>query len=84
LRSDWLKAILFVICNPLFIDSLLQEKQPVRLAAGQNFLDIEFSSLQYAGIEQAKFLYKPEGVDRGWVTGGSQGVASYTDLAPGK
>ncbi|MBS1606536.1 MAG: histidine kinase [Bacteroidetes bacterium] len=73
-----------VFSHPLFIDSLLQEKQPVRLAPGQNFLDIEFSSLQFAGIEQAKFLYKLEGVDPGWVTGGSQGVASYTDLAPGK
>ncbi|HWK02605.1 MAG TPA: two-component regulator propeller domain-containing protein [Puia sp.] len=73
-----------VFSNSLFIDTLINEKRPVQLSYKENFIGIEFSSLQFSGIEQTKYYYRLEGVDKDWVYGGARGYASYTNLLPGR
>ncbi|MBS1663796.1 MAG: histidine kinase [Bacteroidetes bacterium] len=72
-----------VFSTPRYIDSSLAKGQPVRLGYKQNFIDIDFSSLQFSGVEQSGYFYKLEGVDPDWVDGGTRGSASYTNLSPG-
>jgi two-component sensor histidine kinase len=72
-----------VFGNPLFIDTLVTQQKPVRLSYKENFIGIEFSNLQYSGIERTKYYYRLEGVDADWVYGGTRGSASYTNLSPG-
>jgi len=72
-----------VFANPLFIDSLLSRREPVRLSYKQNFISIEFSNLVFSGIQRTNYFYKLEGVDPDWVFGGPRGYANYTNLPPG-
>jgi ligand-binding sensor domain-containing protein/two-component sensor histidine kinase len=72
-----------VLGTPVYIDSLLLHQQPVKLDYKQNFLSIDFSSLQFSGIDRVRYYYQLEGVDANWVYGGARGNASYTNLPPG-
>jgi ligand-binding sensor domain-containing protein len=72
-----------VFSNPLFIDSLIARQKPIRLSYKENFIGIEFSSLQFSDIERTKYYYRLEGVDPDWVYGGTRGYAGYTNLPPG-
>ncbi|HEY6899379.1 MAG TPA: two-component regulator propeller domain-containing protein, partial [Puia sp.] len=72
-----------VFSTPQYIDSSLQQGRPVRLSYKQNFIDIDFSSLQFSGVEQTAYYYKLEGVDPDWVDGATRGTARYTNLPPG-
>ena len=69
--------------KPVFIDSLLAEKMPVKLKYNQNFFSVEFSDLSFSNIQQTKYYYHLSGVDKNWVNAGEKGFASYTDLEPG-
>jgi ligand-binding sensor domain-containing protein/anti-sigma regulatory factor (Ser/Thr protein kinase) len=73
-----------VFDKPVFIDSLLYAGKPIRLSYRQNFLNIEFASLLYAGIHQTKYYYQLSNVDKKWVDAGGKRFASYTNLGPGK
>jgi anti-sigma regulatory factor (Ser/Thr protein kinase) len=73
-----------VFDKPVFIDSLLYASKPVQLSYTQNFLSIEFATLQYAGIQQARYYYRLSDVDENWVSAGGKRFASYTNLGPGK
>lgn len=72
-----------VFSTPQYIDSLLAQDKPVRLSYKQNFIDIDFSSLQFSSTERTGYYYRLEGVDPDWVDGGARGSASYTNLPPG-
>ncbi len=73
-----------IFSNPVFVDSMLKSGDPVKLSYKDNFVSIEFSNLQFSGIDRTRYYYQLEGVDAGWVYGGTRGVASYTNLPPGK
>ncbi len=68
----------------IFIDSLVADNKPVRLHHRDNFITIEFSTLQFSNIIQKKYFYRLSGVDKNWVESGSKTFANYTNLAPGK
>lgn len=55
---------------------------PVVLSHRQNFINIEFKSLQYHH-ETLGYLYQLEGVDEEWVKAEGVLVARYTNLPPG-
>lgn len=72
-----------VFSSPLYIDSALRNDAPVNLGYKQNFISIDFSNLQFAGIQRARYYYQLEGIDPSWVYGGGRGNANYTNLSPG-
>ncbi|WP_170117742.1 sensor histidine kinase [Chitinophaga ginsengisoli] len=55
---------------------------PVTLSHRQNFISIEFKSLQYHH-ESVGYLYQMEGVDEEWVKAEGLLIARYTNLPPG-
>jgi ligand-binding sensor domain-containing protein len=55
---------------------------PVNLSYRQNFLTIEFKSLQYRH-ESIRYLYQLEGLEEDWVKAENVLVARYTNLPPG-
>jgi ligand-binding sensor domain-containing protein len=72
-----------VFDKPIFIDSLLAEKMPVKLNYKQNFFSVEFSDLSFSNIQQTKYFYRLSSVDKNWVYAGEKGLSNYTNLEPG-
>jgi ligand-binding sensor domain-containing protein/two-component sensor histidine kinase len=55
---------------------------PLELSHRQNFINIEFKSLQYHH-ESIRYLYQLDGIDERWVGADGLLVARYTNLPPG-
>jgi signal transduction histidine kinase len=55
----------------------------LRLPAGTDTLDIDFTALTYREPGRVEFRYRLDGVDRDWREGGERS-AHYTNLAPGR
>lgn len=66
----------------VLIYSALADSVPVTLSYKQNFISIEFKSLQYHE-EKIRYYYQLEGVDENWVLTDNILVAKYTNLPPG-
>lgn len=66
------------------LDSSIQidPQQPVTLTHRQNFISIEFKSLQYHH-EKIRYYYQLEGLDEDWVNAEGLLIAKYTNLPPG-
>ncbi|MCK7559318.1 histidine kinase [Chitinophaga sedimenti] len=71
-----------VLDHDMIIDSLISNNQPVKLNYRQNFISIEFKSLQYHQ-ERLRYFFKLDGVDERWVNARGLLTARYTNLAPG-
>lgn len=71
-----------VLDNTIIIDSLLSDQKPIKLNYRQNFISIEFKSLQYHQ-ERLRYFYKLDGVDERWVNAQGLLTARYTSLSPG-
>jgi len=71
--------------NTILKQSITTTRQ-VELNYNQNFIGIEFSSLNYVNPTQTYYRYRLEGIDDDWreiVANNGTGIASYTNLAPG-
>ncbi|MEC5147202.1 two-component regulator propeller domain-containing protein [Chitinophaga sp. 212800010-3] len=66
----------------VLIQAALQDSVPVVLSYKQNFVTIEFKSLQYHH-ERTLYYYQMEGVDESWVPADNLLMAKYTNLPPG-
>lgn len=66
----------------VLIQAALRDSVPVVLSYKQNFIGIEFKSLQYHQ-ERIRYYYQLEGVDENWVLTDNILVAKYTNLPPG-
>lgn len=55
----------------------------LRLTYDQNFINFRFAGLQYNDPEKLQYRYMLTGIDKTWVTNGTQNSANYTNLAPG-
>lgn len=66
----------------VLIEAALRDTAPVTLSYKQNFISIEFKSLQYHQ-EKMLYYYQLEGVDENWVLTDNMLVAKYTNLPPG-
>ena len=65
------------------IDSFLENYLPVRLRYSENFLTVEFATLDFSFIQNRKYFYKLSGIDKQWVPADNNLSANYTDLEPG-
>lgn len=72
-----------VLNQPIMIDSAQKFGRPVLLRHNENFLGIDFKSLQYHG-EKLQYFYQLEGLDKDWVPAESVLSARYTNLPPGQ
>ena len=63
------------------------DSSTLHLAYNQNYLDLQFSDLNYAAPEQTRYRYRLAGIDSDWQTAtGTQGLVSvrYNALPPGR
>ncbi len=56
----------------------------IQLKYFQNYIDIEFSLLNYKDPSRNSFRYMLEGIDNHWIDAGTRRYVSYTDLKSGK
>ncbi len=56
---------------------------PVKLSYRQNFFSIEFSALKVSPEIPARYKYKLEGFNDGWIYGDNRGFANFTNVPPG-
>ena len=71
-----------VLDSPIIVDSVVGTQFPLVLTHDQNFISIEFKSLQYH-TSKTRYYYLMEGVDADWVPAENLLVARYTKLPPG-
>ena len=69
--------------KPLSLDSVMRG-DTARFSYLQNFISIQYASLNFAARSRTKYFYKLEGVDKDWVSAGARRFASYTNLPGGK
>jgi signal transduction histidine kinase/ligand-binding sensor domain-containing protein len=67
----------------LELDCLGQARQ-IFLPPGVQNIQIDYTALSFVTPENVRFRYELEGVDRSWVDAGTQRVAQYTHLSPGR
>ncbi len=68
--------------QPLSVDSVLHGSNTAVFSYRQNFISIQYSSLNYTD-PGTRYYYQLEGIDPGWVDAGQSRVASYTNLPDG-
>jgi ligand-binding sensor domain-containing protein/signal transduction histidine kinase len=59
-------------------------KNEIRLPAGLQHVQFEFTALSFVAPEDVQFRYQLEGLDRGWVDAGTRRSAQYSHLPPGQ
>ena len=57
--------------------------RPVRLTAGQENLEIQYTGLSWSRPQAIKFRFRLSGLDRDWVDAGARRTAYYSHLPPG-
>ncbi len=67
----------------LCIDSILNKNRTVNLSHAQNFITIGYASISFLGRNTTQYYYQLQGVDKGWVSAGTQRSSNYTNLSPG-
>lgn len=72
-----------VLNHPVNVDSALSPRTPLKLSHRQNYIGIEFKSLENHA-EKTQYFYKLEGLDKDWIHAGNILVARYTNLPPGE
>lgn len=72
-----------VLGQSINIDTLIHTGAPIHLSYRQNFINIEFASINFLPAKQINYYYQLLGIDEDWVSSGTKQFASYTKLAPG-
>lgn len=68
----------------MFADEVsIDHARTVSLAAGTRRLEIHYTAPNLSSPERTQFRYRLDGFDDRWVLGGTERVASYTNLSPG-
>ncbi len=68
----------------IMIDSFLQKNIPVLLPYDQNFFSIEFTALEYNGVQEINYYYRLSDIDKNWIHSTTKAFADYTDVKPGE
>lgn len=77
------------VAPPVVIESAAIDNKPVsvgdtiKIAPGENNLQINYTGLSFVKPEQVGFRYKLEGLDDDWVEAGNRRSAYYSYLPPG-
>jgi len=78
------------VVPPVVVEGMTADSRAVdvsklsQLSPGSQRLDIAYTALSFSLPARVRFKYKLEGYDRAWVDAGTQRVAHYTNLAPGR
>lgn len=72
-----------VLEHPINVDTVLDTGKPLVLSHHQNFISIEFKSLQFHEVK-TRYYYRLAGVDADWLPTENMMAARYTNLPPGK
>jgi len=64
-------------------DTAMNLFSPLQLDYNQNYISIEYTSVNFKDGNEAKFYYLLEGLDKEWNDAGSKRFASYSNLGPG-
>jgi signal transduction histidine kinase/DNA-binding response OmpR family regulator/streptogramin lyase len=59
------------------------EANEISLDYDQNFFSLEFAALNYTNPGKNQYAYQLEGVNKDWVSAGTNRLASFTNVAPG-
>jgi signal transduction histidine kinase/ligand-binding sensor domain-containing protein len=62
----------------------LRADEHIELDYQDNFVSFDFAALDYHNPEKNQYAYKMEGVDKGWVYGGTRRYVDYPNLSPGE
>ncbi len=54
------------------------------LEPDENFFAFEFAAMDFADVSQNRYRYRLEGLDADWVDAGTEPVANYTSVPPGR
>ncbi|HSW27969.1 MAG TPA: two-component regulator propeller domain-containing protein [Longimicrobiales bacterium] len=54
------------------------------LEPNENFFAFEFAAMDFADVSQNRYRYRLEGLDPDWVDAGTEPVANYTSVPPGR
>ena len=71
----------------ILFNEIVNKNRKVTLDYDENFVTIEFSSLNFLHPSQTHFRYRLDGADKEWtqiVSGNSNGSVTYNNLHPGK
>lgn len=72
------------------ISNLKQLPQPLtsldelRLSHDQNFITVQFATMQFDFPDKISYRYQLKGFDKDWIISGNENKVSYTSLPPGK
>ena len=69
---------------PKWKDSAVNALQALVLSYDQNFVTFSFSGLEFSNSDKLQYRFRLQGFDKDWVEVGSQHMANYTNLPPGK
>ena len=64
------------------VDSLLQNKT-INLSHDQNVIMVEYASVSFIGRRTDQYFYQLKGIDRNWVSAGTDRSVTYANLSPG-
>jgi signal transduction histidine kinase len=56
----------------------------VRIPAGHSHFQFDYAGLSFVAPQKVRYRYMLDGFDRGWTEAGSQRVAYYTNIPPGR
>ena len=68
--------------SPLKVSPI--EAREITLSSQQNYLSIEYAALNYINTKQNRYKYFMEGHDIEWVDAGTERIATYQNLNPGR
>jgi len=63
---------------------IVNQRQHLTLAAGQNNLMFRYTALSFASPTRIHFRYRLEGFDKDWIDAGARREAYYTNVPPGR
>ena len=61
----------------------LEELKEINLKYNENFIQFDFSALDYTAPLRNQYKYKLDGIDNDWISAGNRRFASYTQLKSG-
>lgn len=64
-------------------DTTVDLSQPLKLLYNQNYINIEYTCVDFKNGDKIKFSYFLEGLDVAWNEAGNNTSANYSNLAPG-
>jgi signal transduction histidine kinase/CheY-like chemotaxis protein/ligand-binding sensor domain-containing protein len=67
-----------------FLEKDISETKSLTIPYDNSVLSFEFASLNYSSPEKRKYAYKLDGFDKDWNETGTNRIATYTNLDPGK